>query len=490
MKIELNTCMTLAGVLAVALSMPVQGRQAPPDRLETRVGTLQYESGYPTAETAAMLREELKFQAAVQVYLWSVPLMDVISLRDGHRSVGMDDFTIPIFADYLTAKTVVPTGNQETIYAYNAITLGDEPLVLEVIPDVVGFIADVWQRPIMDLGRPGPDRGKGGKYLIVPPGYEGDLPAAGYYIVRSPTRNFWWLVRAISDDGKPGPAAAALRGVRLYLLSSAASPPRQEHINASTKPAYCIPPRGFEYWERLAAALQEEFVQERDRVILGMAAHLGLEKGKPFEPDSALREILIEAERVGHAMCTSLAFASEVPEARAYNDRQWEYCFLTDSPSFDSESHLELYSRTAFAYQAMTGANAMVLELVGKGSKYLTTFRDSTGAYLDGSKSYRLSVPANVPAAQFWSVAVYDNATRSLIDNGEPNSTRNSFMDLQKNADGSVDLYFGPTPPRGHEGNWVRTLPGKGFFLYFRFYGPLQAYYDKTWRPGDPELVQ
>ncbi len=132
----------------------------------------------------------------------------------------------------------------------------------------------------------------------------------------------------------------------------------------------------------------------------------------------------------------------------------------------------------------------MVLQLRGRGSKYLATFKDSTGTYLDGDHSYSLNVPADVPAADFWSVAVYDTATRSLIDNGEANSTRNSNMELQTNSDGSIDLYLGPNPPEGKEENWVRTLPGKGFFLYFRFYGPLEPFYDKTWRPGDVVRVE
>lgn len=482
---------TLLLALAPAL---LGGCSSPPPKADpgsgpgsSRLGALEFHKDYPTAKTAALLKEELKFQAAVQVYLWSFPLMNMVSLREGHRSVGYKTTTIPVFDEFLTAKTVVPTGNQETVYAYNAISL-EEPLVLEVVPNVVGFIGDGWQRPVLDVGRPGPDRGKGGKYLIVPPGYKGPLPKKGYHVARVPTRNMWWLVRAFSKDGTPQAPAAHLRGMRLYPLSAAGSPPKGDFVNASKRPARCIPPRGFDYWKLLAATLGEEVIQERDRVMMGMASLIGIEKGKPFAPDAALKKLLTEAEQVAWAICTSLAFASEVPGARAYDDRQWEFCFLTKSPSFDAKHHLQLYERTAFTYQAMTGANAMVLELRGKGSKYMTTFRDKTGAYLDGGKSYRLNVPANVPAKDFWSVAVYDTATRSLIDNGEPNSTRNSNMDLKTNADGSVDLYFGPEAPKGLEGNWVRTLPNKGFFLYFRLYGPLEPFYDRSWRPGDVTL--
>ena len=256
-------------------------------------------------------------------------------------------------------------------------------------------------------------------------------------------------------------------------------------LNLSTNYANSIPPDGFEYWEKLAGYVQDEVVQERDRAHMGMASLIGIEKGKSFAPDDPMRATLQEAVVVGRAMAATLVFDSELSRARAYEDRKWEYCFLTDSPSFDAKSHLELYERTAFAHQAMTGAFAMVLELRGKGSKYIAAFRGADGEHLDGARNYRLSLPADVPAEEFWSVAVYDPATRSLLDNGDPVSARNSKMSLNTNDDGSTDMFIGPDSPAGKENNWIRTIPGKGFFVYLRFYGPHESFYDKTWRPGD-----
>jgi hypothetical protein len=461
-----------------------------PQTIETRVGKLHFKNNYPTAETAAKLKDELLFQAAVQVYLWSLPIMGVVAVRDCHHAAGVSNTGVPIFESYLSPKTVVPTGNQETIYAYSVITLGDEPLVLEAVPGVLGFIADAWQRPIEDVGLTGPDEGKGGKFLLVPPGYKGNLPKERYFNARSPTKNIFWLLRGFVKDGKKEPAVKSLKQVRIYPLSKGDTPPTQQYVNASGRSMHCIPPRGFEYWEKLAKVLQEEPVQERDRVMMGMAAHIGIEKGKPFKPDSRTTGILDEAEKVAWAMSTALGFDTSLPGAKVYDDRHWEYLFLTKSPVFEADSHLELYPRAAFTYQAMTGAKSMVVAKVGAGSQYLTNFRDKDGNYLDGGKSYKLNVPANVPINNFWSVAVYDTETRSLIDTGRASSTRNSNMDLKKNEDGSIDLYFGPTTPPEGEANWVKTIPGKGFFLYFRFYGPLEAYFDKTWKPGDPELVE
>jgi hypothetical protein len=242
----------------------------------------------------------------------------------------------------------------------------------------------------------------------------------------------------------------------------------------------------------LAKALNEETVQVHDRVMMGMASIFGLEKGKPFKPDAESRALLVEAEKVAYAMNSTLSFESVSSTAPAYpdSDSQWEFCFQTQSPSFDAEHRLELYERAAFTHQAMTGATSMVLRLRGKGSKYIFTSRDANGNHLDGSNSYTLNVPANVPAGDFWSVCVYDAKTRSILNTGRPMSALNSYMDFPVNKDGSIDMYFGPTPPAQGEKNWVKTKPGEGFFMYFRFYGPLETFYDKSWKPGEVELVK
>jgi hypothetical protein len=459
-----------------------EGPQARSGEGETRLGKLEFESDYVTEETAAKLREELRFQAAVQTYLWSFPIANIMSLRDGHRAVGIKNRSIPIFEDYLTPKTVVPTGNQTTIYAYNVVTM-TEPMVLVVPPQVVGFISDAWQRPLGDLGIPGADRGKGGKYLLVPPGYKGDLPGNGYHVVPCTTKNIWWLVRAFVTDGDTKATVRSLKQTRLYPLSNPNAP--QEYLNASKIPAYCIPPRGYAFWELLARALNEETVQVHDRIMMGMASIFGLEKGKSFKPDAKTRAMLVEAEKVAYAMNSTLSFETEIPTAIAYEGRQWEFCFQTESPSFDAEHRLELYERAAFTHQAMTGANSMVLKIVGKGSKYLFTSRDADGIHLDGANSYTLKVPANVPAKDFWSVCVYDAKTRSILNTGRPRSALSSEMDLPVNEDGTIDLYFGPTAPPQGEKSWIKTKPGEGFFMYFRFYGPLKPFFDKSWKLND-----
>ncbi len=485
MKTDRKIVLSLGAALvtSILLNTVIASAQVRGGEGETRLGKIEFKGDYVTEETAAKLREELKFQAAVQTYLWSFPIANVMGLRDGHRAVGINNMAVPIFEDYLTPKTVIPTGNQTTIYAYNVLTLGDEPIVLVVPPDVVGFIGDAWQRPQGDVGRPGKDAGRGGKYLLLPPGYKGEIPSEGYYNVPCATKNLFWLVRAFVKDGDTAATIKNLKTTKLYPLSNPDAP--QEYLNASKMPAHCIPPHGLAYWEMLAQALDEETVQTHDRVMMGMASIFGLEKGKPFKPDAETRALLIEAEKVGYAMNSTLSFESVAPTAPAYENSQWEFCFQTQSPSFDAEHRLELYERAAFTHQAMTGANAMVLSLRGKGSKYIFTSRDANGDHLDGSNSYTLKVPPNIPAQDFWSVCVYDAKTRSVIDTDRPMSALNSYMDLPINKDGTIDLYFGPTPPVQGEKSWVKTKLGEGFFMYFRFYGPTEAFYDKSWKVND-----
>lgn len=456
----------------------------------TRIGNLELEYGYPTEETATKLREELKFQAAVQTYLWSFPLANVIALRDGHRAAGIGNTAIPISEDYLTPNTVVPTGNQSTIYAYNVLTLGDEPMVLVVPPNVVGFVADAWQRPQGDLGRPGPDKGEGGKYLLIPPGYKGDLPSEGYYLEPVATKNVFWLLRGFVTDGDKKATIQNLKQTKLYPLSN--PDVEQEYLNLSEMPAYGIPPRGIEYFKVIAKALNEETVQTHDRVMMGMATMIGIERGVDFNPDMEMLKLFEEADKVAFAMQTTLSLKSVAPTAPAYpgTDSKWEFCFQTQSPSFDDERHLELYERAAFVHQAMTGANAMVLNLRGKGSKYIFTSKDANGKHLNGSNNYKLNLPANIPAKDFWSICVYDIQTRSIINTGRPKSAINSYIDLPVNEDGSRDIYFGPNPPASGETGWIKTKPNEGFFMYLRLYGPLEPFYDKSWKINNVELIK
>jgi hypothetical protein len=461
----------------------------------TPAQTSEFIGGYPTAATSRQLYDELDYQRAVQAYIWATPAVGMEAISEGTRELGTSITTIGIFENFLDAKTVVATGNGQSLYALDNIDLSQTgPVVIEVPPAVLGFIMSLWQQPLEDLGPLGPDKGKGGKYLLLPPGYEGEVPD-GYFVVRSDTCLINWVVRGFVKDGKPDFAVASLSKMRIYKLSDRDHPPPMRVINVSGKAATLVPVGeklgGLSYFVTIAKFLQREPVREQDKQFLGMLAPLGIEKGKPFAPDARLRDILTRAAKTGQAMVTTLSFDSRHPrKLRWPGASRWEEVLLTSHPDYVGPNYVELEARAGLYYQA-AGASKHVLEdVVGAGSKYAASFRDSNGEWLLGDRNYSLRIPANPPVKDFWSVVVYDAITRSMIDTDQAVSGHDSYQKLLTNPDGSVDLYLGPVAPAGKESNWVKTRPGTGFFLYFRWYGPLQPYFDKSWTLPDPERVK
>jgi hypothetical protein len=461
---------------------------------ETR-GDFALEGGYPDTGSVGALYDELDFQRAVQAYIWAVPAVEMEVLTEGlEHDLGLSLTTVGVFENFLDATTLVATGNGETIYAFGNIdTSQSGPVVIEVPPAVLGFAMSGWQQPLEDIGPLGPDKGKGGKFLFLPPGFDQE-PPPGHFVVRSDTYLLNWLVRGFVQDGDTEPAVRAIKTMRVYPLADAADPPPTQFVNVSGRKATLVPVgenlSGFAYFEKLARFVEREPVREQDKQFLGMLAGLGIEKGKPFSPDDRTKGILTRAARVGQAMTAALSFDSRNPtKLRWPGTSQWEELLQTEHPDFVNPNYVELDGRAALYYQAAGASKNILLDVVGAGSKYAATFKDSNGNWLDGSRNYRLRVPSNPPVKDFWSVVVYDAETRSMIATDQKVSSRNSYQQLAANDDGSVDLYFGPGAPEGKEDQWVQTNPGIGFFLYFRWYGPLEPYFDKTWKLGDVEPI-
>jgi hypothetical protein len=245
-----------------------------------------------------------------------------------------------------------------------------------------------------------------------------------------------------------------------------------------------IAPRGFEYWERLADTINQEPVDERDRFFHAMLMPLGIQKGKPFKPDERQKKILTDAAELGFLMAQTISMAPRLNNAASYPGTRWEWV-VTMNPNQESEHYSQLDERTDYTFEAITMAEGMVKPLVGAGSQYMSAAKDKNGEWLEGGKNYRLCVPADVPVKEFWSVTVYDNMTRSMVQTDTNKAALSSYDKLKVNSDGSIDLYFGPQAPQGKESNWVKTSPGKGWFTYFRWYGPTQAFFDKTWTLPD-----
>ena len=244
-------------------------------------------------------------------------------------------------------------------------------------------------------------------------------------------------------------------------------------------------PRGLEYFERLDEILEREVIDERDRFFHAMLKPLGIEKGKPFKPVERQKNILTEAALVGEAMAKANDFGNaRLEQSHYHNGSNWEVA--TTSPADQRwENYDALDGRAAWFYEAVTNDPAMQSKTPGKDQIYLVAYKDSDGDWLDGANSYVLHVLPNAPAAAFWSTTVYDVATRCLIDNEQRLADRSSRMDLLKNEDGSIDIYYGPKAPEGKESNWIPTVAGRAWFSYFRFYSPTEAYFDRSWVLSD-----
>ena len=446
---------------------------------------IQMEAGHPAVATIPELYDELDFQRAVQAYVWATPFVALSAMFESQdRDFGATLTRQGIFEQSVTPDYTVFTGNNTTIYSLGQLDLRKHgPIVLEAPAGALGGIDNHWQYPLSDIGPFGPDKGKGGKFLILPPGHKGAVPE-GYFAVQSDTFQNFYLLRGVPKNGDIQGAVDMLRTARLYPLSEAANPPKMEWFNASGKPANATFPTDYRYFEVLAKHLTAEPARLRDMAMLGMLAPLGIVHGKPFKPDDRVRGILERAAKVGNALSRTIAYNSRNPNRIYAEGSKWEWVFLTKSATFETDTYLDVDASVTYSHQAMFTAEGMVQKVVGAGSQYLAAYKDGDGNWLDGGQSYSLHVDPDVPVEDFWSVMVYDAETRSMIVNGQVPG-RDSNAKLKTNSDGSVDLYFGPKAPEGFENNWVKTIPGQGFFLYFRAYGPKKEFFDLSWTLDD-----
>jgi hypothetical protein len=372
------------------------------------------------------------------------------------------------------------------------LELKDEPMVIETPPNVLGIIDDHWFHYVADFGNAGPDKGKGGKFLILPPGYEGDVPE-GYHVARTNTYGNWVIWRGFQVDGKTEPAVETTKKIfRVYPLSQKDNPPKMNFINVSGVFHNTIHRMDYGIWEEINEVVQAEPAEGQDPELLGLLASIGIKKGQPFEPDARMKKILTEAADVGAA--TVRTFAARPRDEKFYyypGERVWATPFPGGSHEFIEDGAVVLDGRAYFHFYATGITPAMTSKMVGKGSQYAMAYTDADGNSLDGSMTYKVHLSPNVPAKDFWSFTLYDNQTRAMLQTDQQFPGVSSVdEDLQQNADGSYDIFFGPEAPAGKESNWIQTVPGKGWNMLFRLYGPLESWFDKTWMPGDPELVK
>ena len=364
-------------------------------------------------------------------------------------------------------------------------------MVIETPPKVLGFVNDAWFHYVADFGNAGPDKGQGGKFLLVPPGYEGTIPE-GYFVYRPDTFGNWVVWRGFQVDGSTKPAIDATKAkFRIYPLSQKDNPPKMNFVNLSGTEHNTIHRMDYGYWEEVNDTIQAEPETGLDPEIRGLLASIGIEKGEPFNPDERMKKILTEAAKVGSV--TAQALTARPRDQRMYvypGERMWTNPFIDGRYDFLLDGATLLDSRIYMHFYATGITPAMAIKNVGVGSQYLIAYLDKDGNALDGNKTYKINLPKNIPAKDFWSFTLYDNQTRSMLQTDQQFPGIDSLGKVKANADGSTDVYFGPKAPAGMESNWIQTVPGKGWNTILRLYGPLQPYYDKTWKPSDPELVK
>jgi hypothetical protein len=476
--------------LLLAAAVPAHG-----ETIDSRLGTLELEAGYPAKGTVAKLYDELDFQRAVQAYLWALPMASYGAMADAHKALGANSHTVVIADKLAEPQQLILTANQDTVYMSGVLDLREGPVVMELPAGLLGTLNNVWQQPLVDLGGPfSPEQNRGGKFLILPPGYDGPLPATHHHFVESDSNIVVFYLRGLPQTRDDIPKLVEhIKTYRQYRLEDAANPPETRFVSMAGKDADFLTNEGFAYFETLARYINENPPRPQDMAMLGVLETLGIAHGRPFEPDERMKKILTEGATVGRAMAEALAYAPRVPDEVVYaypGERRWKKIFFSD-PTFHEPGYMAIDLRSKYAFEAIGTAKSMVVSVPGQGSQYIGAYQDADGDWLTGDNTYRIHLPKDVPANMFWSLTVYDNDTRSMIRNDHGRPLVGSVHGAVANQDGSFDLYFGPEPPAdAPEENWVQTTPGKGWFVYLRLYGPEQPYFDKTWVPGDAEKLK
>ena len=473
----------IALLAAVSVVFPARAQS---DRYEALANSPMAENR-PTPEMAKLLKDELLFQRATQTYLWALPLINTLGMKVGsEKTFGVGYNVLPVWKKRLDAKTLVTTPNSDVIYAMSYLDLGkDGPMVFEAPPGLQGILLDFWQRPIPgptikgraffgDVGLPGPDGGKGGKFLILPPSYNKHEPP-GYFVYRSGTNNVFVFLRSFYQDPKNlTPAVALMEKAKIYPLGAQATAKPMQYPDASGVPANLLPASDATAFDQLKALIESEGTNIADPDWRGMLASIGIIKGQPFNPDGTTRTMLDRAAKTAYKMSRVIGFEEQVGgrSFRVYPDRRWVNPVADGTPSNPGGAldlswnrvagkYLDLDTRIWFFTDYYSISPGMISQIPGKGAKYMVGFTDSSGTPLSGGANYRLNLPPNIPAANFWSLTLYEAENASGYANGQPFPSLGSRDKPEQNADGSTDLYLGPTHLRARNVTGCAQCPAR-----------------------------
>jgi hypothetical protein len=479
---------------------------------QEKIAGVPFVENRATADSAQELRDELLYHRATQTYLWALPLVSTLGMKTGsEKAFGSGYNVLPVWKKRLDAKTLVTTPNSDVVYAMNYVDLGkDGPLVMEAPPNLQGILLDFWQQPIPvdggkyagDVGFFGPDQGKGGKFLMLPPGYKGDVPA-GHHVFRSGTNNVFIFLRAFyTDPNNLKPTIDFVEQTKVYPLQGEAK--AMVFPDASGVPVNMLPISDGTAFDKLKTLVDAEGPHLADRDWMGMLAGLGIVKGEPFQPDERTRGILDRAAKAAYKMSRVIAFDEVVSgrSLRVYNDRRWINPMAdatAEKPSgkldlswrrVDRGGALDVNCRPWFFSNYYAVSPGMLSQIPGKGAFYIMAFTDSEGAPLTGAANYKLTLPKDVPTANFWSLTLYEAENAASLANGQAFPSLGSRDNPVQNADGSTDIYLGPKAPAGQEKNWLATVPGRGYFAILRLYSPTEPALAKQWKPSDVVKVK
>jgi len=465
-----------------------------PDAMSSRyIGDLKFQDGFPSVETSAKVSDFVDTSRAVELFLSGIPTSSMYGMLQGHVDIGLKpNHGVGITEDLMNARSLWLTPQTTTPYVHVEADVKDGPVVIEIGSPVIGLIDDAFFRYVTDLGLVGADQGKGGKYLLVGPDYEGEIPE-GYFVSKTSTYRHWVLIRIAAKPGQTKEAVEAFKKTfKIYPLADAKNPKPNEFVNLSNKQYNTIHANDVHFYDEINEVIQYEPADAWDPELAGLAGAIGIKKGHEFKPDARMQKILVEAATIANAYARTVLFRPRDEKVYFYpGKRQWSSPLAGGSHEFLNHGERVLDDRTVFYYYATGSTPMMVVPMVGKGSVYEIGARDINGQPLDGGKTYQVTLPAPIPAKDFWSFMVYDNQTRSILETDQITGGLDGNAEgVKLHDDGSVTVYFGPQAPAGHEGNWVQTMPGKGYNVLLRLYGPLQPWFDRSWMPSDFELVK
>lgn len=448
--------------------------------------------------TASMAKEQsisekMTHSRAIESVIWSMPLLNFKQFRDGHRAIGVKENDIAYHSKIQDWKFQTATPNNTTPYVNFFWNIEDGPIVIEIPPSadgvgIFGTLMDAWQRPIDDVGAKGRDKGNGAKYVLVPPGYKGPLLDRAYtYQQRS--NNGFAILRAIIPNASPEnlkKAADFAKKIKVYPLAQANKPPKNNYVDIYGKLMEGTPVLDAGIYAEIDEIIQEEVVEDHNITMMGMLKRIGIEKGKAFNPSDEMKAVYAKA--APEALNFMIEQYHRHLNPWMYEGKKWS--LLLPPGAIETEMSYEYpsfydYSARGSVYYAIISS----VKNYGSATFYLDLAETSDGQWLDGSKNYKLVVPPNVPAEDFWAVTTYDLETASY-QRDISRSSIDSSQDFVKNKDGGMTIYFGPKAPKGKEANWLPTTPERRFFLLFRFYGPTKGLRDGSFELNDIELVK